>query len=532
MTETTRSPGLPRPAIVWIVLIAIAAVFALCGGELGAQQPHPGKAPYDKWCAGCHGDTGAGDGVAAAYMLPRPRDFTRGDQYQIRTTTDALPSDADILRIIDEGMPGTAMPGWRAKLSERERTDLVAYLKTFSPFFANATPQPLAVGRAPGGGDEAIAEGRQAYQTLECAKCHGQAGRGDGTSAPTLADDREQPIRAADLTRVWRFNGGSTVEQIYTRLQTGLGGTPMASFTQAVSDSVVTEQQLWRVAQYVRSLSPEDPPGVPEVLRAVRATGALPSSPDDSAWNDVEEQYIPLAGQIIVKPRWFAPTVDGVWVQAMHDGERLALRLRWNDPSKSPDALWNEWHGRMQTAMANADSVPFAPHGPDLFTVQFPARDVGGERPFFLGGTTRRPVYLWRWTSNPDRSEEAIGTKFGTATPRAGAPQLAHVASFTDGQWRLQLTRPLVSSDSAAAPSLPEGRAIPIAFFAADGSNGEDVVRSSVSSWYSLYLDVPTPPRVYAAPLLAVALTAGLGAVAVRNAQRRREPKRSTSEAK
>jgi hypothetical protein len=148
-------------------------------------------------------------------------------------------------------------------------------------------------------------------------------------------------------------------------------------------------------------------------------------------------------------------------------------------------------------------------------------------------GSSRRPVYLWRWSSNPDRSEEARGTKFGTATARAGGPQLAHSATFADGEWRLQLTRPIASSDTAAAPSFPVGQAIPIAFFAADGSSGEDAVRSSVSTWYALYLDVPTSPRVYAAPLVAMALTAGLGAAAVRNAQRgRRKPKRSTSEEK
>src|SRR2546429_5543936 len=38
-----------------------------------------------EWCAGCHGETGAGDGPAAAYMLPRPRNFT-GAVYKIRST--------------------------------------------------------------------------------------------------------------------------------------------------------------------------------------------------------------------------------------------------------------------------------------------------------------------------------------------------------------------------------------------------------------------------------------------------------------
>ncbi|MBI2536275.1 MAG: c-type cytochrome, partial [Gemmatimonadetes bacterium] len=43
-----------------------------------------GKELYDKWCAECHGETGAGDGAAATHMLPRPRDFTRA-VFQIRT---------------------------------------------------------------------------------------------------------------------------------------------------------------------------------------------------------------------------------------------------------------------------------------------------------------------------------------------------------------------------------------------------------------------------------------------------------------
>ena len=47
------------------------------------------------------------------YMLPRPRDFTKG-VYQIRTTASGeLPTDADIRRVIDDGMPGTAMPEWK-----------------------------------------------------------------------------------------------------------------------------------------------------------------------------------------------------------------------------------------------------------------------------------------------------------------------------------------------------------------------------------------------------------------------------------
>ena len=88
----------------------------------------------------------------------------------------------------------------------------------------------------------------------------GQQGRGDGNSAPTLKDDWDHPIRAADLSASWKFRGGSTVEEIYARLKTGLDGTPMPSFQEAIENKLITDEQLWHVAQYVRSLSPEEPP--------------------------------------------------------------------------------------------------------------------------------------------------------------------------------------------------------------------------------------------------------------------------------
>lgn len=490
-----------------------------------------GKAIYDKWCAECHGDTGAGDGSAQMYMLPRPRDFTKG-VYQIRTTASGeLPTDADLRRVINEGMPGTAMPQWRDRLTDTEREDVIAYIKSFSQFFAGAAPTPIDIGRAPGSSAEAIAEGREVYQKLECFKCHGQTGRGDGTSAPTLTDDWDQPIFAADLSASWRFNGGSSVEEIYARLRTGLDGTPMPSFSDVIDSEIITDEQLWRVAQYVRSLSPEEPPRVREVIRARLTEEALPSGPADTTWARAEAYYIPLVGQIIVKPRWFAPAVEGVWVQAMHDGSRLALRLAWTDRSRSPDPAWDEWLGRVRQAMTDVDGPLASSQGPDLLGVQFSPRSGEVEPPFFLGGSTRRPAHLWRWSSAPDAATSGTGTGLGQFTADAGASQLTHAARFVNGEWQVQITRALVSADTARAPSFVAGRALPIAFFAADGSNGEDAVRGAVSAWYAVYLDVETPTRVYVAPGLTMLLTAGLGLMLVRQAQRReRNSERSNSE--
>ncbi|MGH7481204.1 MAG: c-type cytochrome, partial [Longimicrobiales bacterium] len=296
--------------------------------EGGAQGEHPGRAIYERWCAGCHGSDGTGDGVAAAYMLPRPRDFT-GGTYQIRTTASGeLPTDADILRVIDVGMPGTAMPGWEDHLSLEQREALVDYLKSFSRFFdPDEPPEPIEIADPPGADADALARGRALYERFECADCHGVEGRGDGPSAPTMDDENGFPIRPADLTENWNFNGGGSVEAIYTRLLTGLNGTPMPSLQDVVAAGQASTEDIWDLAHYVRSLSPEEPPRPAEVLRARRTEAALPTTPDDPAWADVERAYVPLVGQVIAKPRKFAPTVDGVWVQALHDGTTLALRL-------------------------------------------------------------------------------------------------------------------------------------------------------------------------------------------------------------
>ena len=83
------------------------------------------------------------------------------------------------------------------------------------------------------------------------------------------------------------------------------------------------------------------------------------------------------------------------------------------------------------------------------------------------------------------------------------------------------LRRPLDAGGVENRLSFEPGRAIPMAVYAWDGSNGESDTRGSIGSWYFLYLDQPTANTVYVAPVLATLLTAGLGLVVVMRAQRR-----------
>lgn len=529
-----------------------AVAIVMAPGAAVGQADAPGKATYDRWCAGCHGVEGRGDGPGAATMLPRPRDFTTG-KYEIRSTpSGALPTDDDLRGVILDGMPGTAMPGWRDHLDDREVADLIDYLQTFSRFFeSQPAPEPMTIAAATSAGEEAIAEGREFYEKIECNKCHGEQGRGDGPSAPTLEDDQDRPVRAADLSENWLFNGGGSVEEIHERLVTGLNGTPMPSFHDLVAAEFLTEDQLWNVAHYVRSLAPEDPPRVREVVRAGRIEGELPGSVDDEAWEAAERFYVPLVGQVVVEPRWFAPTVDGVWVQALHNGGEVALRLVWHDPSESPDPRWDEWRSKVAALMeatpagavadttaagtepdtmaAGADtssagaSAAIGRPG-DALVVQFP-REIpeGMERPYFLMGDERNPVYLWRWESGEAGASELLARGLARYEPLEGVERgfVTAQAVYEEGEWRLMLRRTLDGGGIEDRLAFEPGRAIPMALFAWDGSNGETGTQGSIGSWFFLYLDQPTASTVYIAPILATLLTAALGVVVVRRAQRR-----------
>ena len=509
---------------------ALAIALATSAAHLSAQDAAPagaapGKEVYDRWCAGCHGVDGKGAGPGARAMLPKPRDFTRA-LYQIKTTaTGELPTDADIMHVIDVGMPGTAMPGWEELLSQQEREDLVAYVKSFSRFFANETPESLDLGSAPGASEERLTEGREVFEKLECFKCHGQMGRGDGESARDMDDDGGFPVAPRDLSRNWLFNGGGTVEDIYRRLRTGLDGTPMASFQDALDGGQVTEDQLWSVAHYVRSLSPENAPEVQEVIAAQLLEGAeLPTAPDDERWNEVERFYVPLVGPIVKKPRWFNPRVTGVWVQGLHNREELALLVSWTDPSRSPDPQWAAQATLVRTAMEPYDEgAAWAPGAPDALVVQFPQTvPTGMEKPYFLQGDARRPAYLWRWQSDQQQVQELVATGLGTGNAQdAASTQVTVQSSFADGQWKVLFRRPLATPDSAADLQLPVAQAVPIAFQAWDGDNAEAGNQGAVSTWYFIQLTEKTPVTVYVTPALAMLLTAGLGFLVVVRAQKR-----------
>ena len=89
-----------------------------------------GAALYQQNCASCHGEAGAGNGPMARGMEPAPIDFTDRARAAER-------SPFALYQVIDQGLEGTAMPGF-AQLSAEDRWALAFHLGRY------AYPQALA----------------------------------------------------------------------------------------------------------------------------------------------------------------------------------------------------------------------------------------------------------------------------------------------------------------------------------------------------------------------------------------------------
>ena len=212
----------------------------------------PATAVYNHACAWCHGKAGRGDGPAAfsinKYLSPRPRDLTRG-RFELRSTPSGeLPTDEDLLRTLERGIPGY-MPSFRG-LTAGERRLAITAVKRFYPGFASAHPSPVPLPEPPALDAAAVGRGRQAYAAGGCASCHGERGRGDGPSAPQLKDETGLRIRPADLRYPVRFKGGAEPADLYRTLMSGLDGTPMPSYASAFDDP----RAPWDLVAYLRSL--------------------------------------------------------------------------------------------------------------------------------------------------------------------------------------------------------------------------------------------------------------------------------------
>ena len=209
-----------------------------------------GKEDYRRWCVGCHGQEGDGKGENAQWIDPKPRDFTEAVFKCRSTPTGTLPTDDDLYNAITRGFVDTNMPSWRP-LTDQQRVDLVAASRLFRR--AGRTKRPARRLRSPlkRPNIESVLRGRQLFEQMECWKCHGPEGHGDGPSAFTLTDSKDNPIRPYNFPRGTRFKCGETNQDLYKIFMTGLDGTPMPSFA-----DVLKPEEAWDLVHFLRTFQP------------------------------------------------------------------------------------------------------------------------------------------------------------------------------------------------------------------------------------------------------------------------------------
>jgi len=231
---------------------------------------------YHNRCSVCHGDRGDGNSRAIKSLNPPPRDLTKVTE---------LPREY-LIDVIANGKPGTAMVGFKTRLSAQQIAGLADYIqhqilnraeiiakggisgisgtsaygalppKAPAPAAAHQAPVPpiaaplperkpiTAADRAdmslpfPAGLKGDAAQGRDFY-LANCAECHGKAGDGQGPRAYFI---RPVPRNFTDERSRVTLNRPA----IYAATFFGRNGTEMPAWSK-----VLSEQEIANVSEFV-----------------------------------------------------------------------------------------------------------------------------------------------------------------------------------------------------------------------------------------------------------------------------------------
>jgi DMSO reductase family type II enzyme heme b subunit len=481
--------------------------------ELGEEAV---DAIYMKRCAQCHGEDGDGEGSAAEFMYPLPRDFTFAlFKYKTTHADDEFPSDDDFRKIIRDGLPGTAMPAWKGILNDVEINALIYKIKQFGEWEEEEIEvNPIELGTIPEATPEVLARGREKFLKI-CAQCHGEEGRGNVTSGKRLRDDAENRIWPRNLTRpeTWRYT--TTATDVFQRLSAGIRGTPMPEHTTTISI-----EDRWAIAHYAMTLRGNSvPPSAGEtVIRAVRVEGDLPGDPADPAWDKAPAMTFAMAPNIIKEPRLYYSLNDMVTVRALFNGSDIVLRVDVDDRTYSVPG------DPLEVAYGLDDVEPTR----DAVSVQLPMEITPAGKPWFRHGDPKNAVNMWYWAApsvEPEDGERALlmdaAGPSSPLVPREDSSTLSAKGAWKNGRWQVVFKRAL-ETEAATDLQIVEGRYIPIAFADWDGLAGEAGGRHSFTSWYWLLLEPAENKAVlYGAPPAAGLLAGLLFLIAVRRQRKR-----------
>jgi len=524
-----------------------------------------GKDLYDFRCAVCHGDNGAGDGAAAEFMYPKPRDFTLGLFKYKTSPPEMMPKDKDLFDTVKHGLPGTGMPGWSSLLSDKQMQSLVPVIKGFD-ITANWAPEDadddtfdeegrytrldfIQVTENEGlieriaYSEESVTRGKARFEKI-CGECHGKQGRGNIISGKKLEDDWGNRTWPRDLTKPWSWRATevtgdvdksrvATIGKIYQRLSIGIPGTPMPAHrgVEGNKDPVSTEDR-WHIANYVYSLRHKSvAPRGGVAISAQRVEGGLPSDVNAAAWEKATPVSLPLVPNIIKEERLFTPLNDEVTVRVLYNQDEIAFLLEINDRTDSRPGE------PVSQGIQDEKLKLFA----DAVAIQFPKEDAFAnkpvvKKPLYRHGDAARHTTIWYWNAGSMKPQRAARATLleGSGPDKKPAPRMQDQSlqaqgQWTHGRWRVIMKRPRKGGESGDI-NFDEGRFMPISFANWDGSNGEVGARHTLTTWYWLVL----PPELDSAKVYGVpaGVTLGvflMGLLLVRSQRKKGKAPRSKS---
>jgi mono/diheme cytochrome c family protein len=256
-----------------------------------------GREIYTQQCFGCHGVTGAGDGPAAQYLDPPPRDYRKGVFKFTSTPRGRKPRHEDLVRIVRKGAKGTSMPAF-PWMAHDDLEDLIAYVKSLSsrgqmelaliqesednlsveddpetPEDEIDSYDPERVAELANGIDadwteaaslvvlpqtpmvpyneQTIELGARAFVKESCYKCHGIDGRGN-RQFNVGKDEWGRTAYAANIA-AGMLHGGRRPIDIYRRIYTGINGTPMPGFGSTLEAQGKLDT-IWHLTHFVTSI--------------------------------------------------------------------------------------------------------------------------------------------------------------------------------------------------------------------------------------------------------------------------------------
>lgn len=520
-----------------------------------------GRDLYKFRCEVCHGENGAGDGVAADFMYPKPRDFSLA-LFKYKTSPGTkLPRDEDLFTTIKMGLPGTAMPGWgikgQALLSDEQIRSLIPVIKGFDitqawppedadeeafdddgfytrTDFRVIRDEELQQGQIPYS-DESVEKGRAAFLD-SCSECHGDDGRGNIKSGKKLEDDWGNRIWPRDLTKPWTWRATQsfdtsekaredTIRAIYTRLSIGIPGTPMPAHraVEEGNQDPVSLEDRWHIANFVYSLrnttvQPQDGP----VVTGRKLEDDLPMTAEDPRWAEAPAVTLHLVPNIITEARLFTPLNDALTVRALYNDKEIAFLLEVNDRTMSVPG--DRYFSELQNENLEMH--------PDAVAIQFPHEDSYMsapmvKKPLYRHGDARNKTTIWYWNAGsiePKREPLAMlldgSGSDKKLTPREKDTSLSASGLWKEGRWQVVMKRPRYTADGDVL--FDEGQFIPVSFANWDGSNGESGSKHTLTTWYWLLLPPQTDvSKVYGVPV-GIALLVFLAGLMLVKSQRSR----------